>query len=191
MKNQLYRRILMRNSKPEIDGVKFIQNFTKMHPDQRGHFIEVFKKSKLEQYGLPEFKQINTSFSKKDVVRGLHYQTGDKAQGKLVQCLSGHIIDVVVDIDPNSRNYKRVEIYNLTPGQGAVYCPPNVAHGFWARQDSSILYACTEEYAPGSEGGINPLDRGLVLPWLNEQTQFIISAKDRALLPVGETPCPH
>ena len=171
----------MDNTQPQIDGVKFIPDFTKLFPDQRGHFMEIFKKSTLERLGLPEFKQVNTSFSKKNVIRGLHYQTGEQAQGKLVQCLSGHIIDVVVDIDPNSPTYKKVDVFRLIPGQGAVYAPPQMAHGFWAMEDSVLLYACTEEYAPGSEGGINPFDRDLELPWQDKQESFIISDKDRKL----------
>lgn len=151
--------------------------------------MEIFKESKLAELGLPKLKQVNTSFSKKNVVRGLHYQTGETAQGKLVQCLSGNIIDVVVDIDPASPTYKKVEVFRLIPGQGAVYAPPNVAHGFWALEDSVLLYACTEEYSPGSEGGINPFDRTLELPWLKEQEAFIISEKDRGLPTLEELNC--
>lgn len=164
-----------------IDGVKFIEKFTKKHPDQRGFFMEIFKDSRLKQLGLPSMKQINTSFSKKNVIRGLHFQTGEHAQGKLVQCLSGNILDVVVDINPDSPTFKKVNTFRLVPGQGAVYVPPHLAHGFWALEDSVLLYACTEEYAPGSEGGINPLDRKLDLPWLEKQESFIISEKDRKL----------
>lgn len=173
-------------NQPLIKGVKFIQNYTKKFPDERGFFMELVKDSNVKNLGIPELKQINTSFSKANVVRGLHFQRGDKAQGKLVQCLSGHILDVVVDIDPKSPTFRRVEVYDLKPGQGAVYAPPQAAHGFWAIQDSIVVYACTEEYAPNSEGGINPFDRSLELPWHKVQSSFIVSAKDRNSPYLGE-----
>lgn len=176
----------MENSETKIEGVKYIEKFNKKHPDQRGFFIEIFKNSKQREFDLPEFKQFNLSHSKKNVIRGLHFQKGDKAQGKLVQCPFGHILDVVVDIDPNSPTFRRVEVYNLTPGRGAVYLPPNVAHGFWALSDSTLVYACTEEYSPGCEGGINPNDPELDLPWLKEQESFLISSKDKVLPMLNE-----
>lgn len=171
----------MKNSETKIEGVKYIEDFNQIHPDQRGFFLEILKDSKLKQFGLPSFKQINLSSSKKNVIRGLHFQKDENAQGKLVQCISGHILDVVVDIDPNSPTYKRVEIYNLIPGRGAVYAPPSVAHGFWALAESDVAYGCTEEYNPDNEGGVNPNDKELDLPWFKVQESFLISPKDQKL----------
>jgi dTDP-4-dehydrorhamnose 3,5-epimerase len=158
--------------KYEIDGVELL-TLNKVIPDSRGFFMEVFKESTW-----PEIKQSNVSFSKAGVVRGLHYQKGEHAQGKIVQVLHGKIIDVILDIRVGSPTFGTLVAIELTPGNGVVKIHPDLAHGFWAVEDSTVMYHCTKEWAPSFEGCINPMSEGLETPWLHE-TNLIISDKDR------------
>lgn len=161
----------MKNFK--INGIEFLE-LNKVYPDNRGFFLEVFKNSTW-----PDMKQSNMSFSNKGVVRGLHYQVGEHAQQKIVQCVQGKILDVILDIRPSSPTFGMVETVELTPGNGAVSIHQDLAHGFWALEDSLVLYHCSKEYAPDFEGGINPNSKHIDLPWYNE-SDLIISDKDQS-----------
>lgn len=156
----------------KIDGVELF-TLNKAFHDNRGYFIEVFKESTWPNRPV----QSNASYSKRNVVRGLHYQLGEHAQEKWVQVLSGRIIDVILDIREGSPTFGTVDQIELTPGSGIVKIHKNLAHGFWALEESVILYHCSSEYKPSHEGGINPLSPGLDLPWLQEQ-DLIVSEKD-------------
>jgi dTDP-4-dehydrorhamnose 3,5-epimerase len=163
-----------------IADVVFIE--PKIFPDERGFFFESFKASDFEQAGLPSFfTQDNFSFSKKNVVRGLHYQKHPKAQGKLVSVLHGRIWDIAVDIRKDSATFLKYVAEVLDDQNHAMlYIPPGFAHGFAAISDDvHVLYKCTNEYDPQADSGIRWDDPDLTISWPVESP--IVSDKDRKL----------
>lgn len=166
----------------DIPGILILES-DKFH-DHRGYFIELFKESEFEKLGIPHhFPQINLSYSKKNVVRGLHYQTGEKAQGKLVHLVAGHVRDVFVDMRPDSSTYKKHASIDLKGEDNIfVYIPAGFAHGFSVLSDEAhFLYACTNEYTKSAEGGIRYDDPSLNIDWNVENP--VVSDKD-LLLPL-------
>ncbi len=163
-----------------MPGILIIES-DKFH-DNRGYFIELFKKSEFVSLGLPhDFPQMNLSYSKKDVVRGLHYQTGEKAQGKLVHLIAGHVRDVFVDMRQDSPTYKKHASIDLK-GEDSIfiYIPAGFAHGFSVLSDEAhFLYACTAEYTKSAESGIRFNDPTLNVEWGVENP--IVSEKDLQL----------
>ena len=150
---------------------------SKIYQDDRGYFLETYKKSEFENYIASEFKQDNYSFSRKGVIRGLHFQIGDTAQGKLVRVLNGGILDVAVDLRPESPSFrKHVAVILSSENHNALWIPPGFAHGFQALEDSLVQYKVTTEYAPGSEGGIIWNDPDLAIDWPIKDP--ILSEKD-------------
>lgn len=150
--------------------------------DDRGFFLEAFKASDFEQAGLPtRFVQDNFSLSKKDVIRGLHYQKRPKSQGKLVSVLKGSVWDIAVDIrrkSPTFLNWVAVELNDQN--HAMLYIPPGFAHGFSAlTEDVNLLYKCTQEYDPQADAGIRWDDPDIAIPWPVERP--ILSDKDRQL----------
>jgi len=123
-------------------------------PDDRGYFFESFKASDFEKANLPtHFVQDNFSFSKKDVIRGLHYQKNPKAQGKLVSVLKGSVWDVAVDIRRDSPTFKKGVAKELDDQNHLMlYIPPGFAHGFISLTEGvHLLYKCTNEYDQQAE----------------------------------------
>jgi dTDP-4-dehydrorhamnose 3,5-epimerase len=150
--------------------------------DLRGGFLETFKSSEFRKAGQPDtFLQDNLSWSKKDVIRGLHYQKTPKAQGKLVSVLKGRAWDVAVDIRPDSATYLKWVGIELDDAKHAMlYIPPGFAHGFLAlTEDVCFFYKCTEEYDQASEAGIRWNDPDIAIDW--PVTSPILSEKDRLL----------
>lgn len=150
----------------EIPEVLFVKS-DKFY-DDRGYFMELLKTSELKKLGLPEnFKQFNLSYSKKNVIRGLHYQHGEHAQGKLIYLVSGHVRDVFVDVRPDSPTYKKVAWLELTGDDNTfIYIPPGFAHGFSVlSEEAYFLYACTKEFTKEAEGGIRFNDPSLDIDW--------------------------
>lgn len=138
-----------------------------VYKDDRGYFIETYKESVFKDLGLPAFVQDNFSFSKKGVLRGLHYQLVPKEQGKLVRCLDGKIWDVAVDIRKNSSTFGKWQGVELSEGDGkAVFVPAGFAHGFVVLSEvARVLYKTTVEYAPDLERGIVWNDSDLNIVW--------------------------
>lgn len=151
--------------------------------DGRGFFMETYKKSDFVAAGInEEFKQDNHSFSSKGVLRGLHFQTGDSAQGKLVRVVKGAVWDVAVDLRPGSETFGEWYGIELTEENHTMfYVPPGFAHGFVTLQDNThFLYKCTEEYDPTADSGIIWNDEDLNIEWpLTEGLSF--SDKDLVL----------
>lgn len=156
-----------------------------IHPsifkDKRGYFLESYRKEEFEEKGIPEFVQDNQSFSSKGVLRGLHFQRAPHEQGKLVSVISGTVLDIVVDIRPDSPtlgdHYKCVlqgELRNM------LYVPPGFAHGFLALEDSLFSYKCSGYYHRPSEMGIKWDDPELRINW-NHGVAPIVSEKDAYL----------
>lgn len=171
---------------PEVVHIK-----PKIFTDERGFFLEVFKQSEFKSFGIKDpFIQGNLSFSKRDVLRGLHYQRLPKAQGKLVICLKGEIFDVAVDIRKGSPTFSRwVSAILSEKTRNMLWIPEGFAHGFLVLSDyAEVLYVVTgSEYAPQYEGGIIWKDPYIGINWpLEGIKEPILSPKDRVLPRLSE-----
>jgi len=156
-------------------------------PDDRGFFMETFKASDFDKAGLPtRYVQDNFSLSKKDVIRGLHYQKHPKAQGKLVSVLRGSVWDVAVDIRRQSSTFLKWVAAELNDQNHAMlYIPPGFAHGFAALTDEVyLLYKCTNEYDSQADAGIRWDDPAVAVAWPVDRP--ILSEKDRRLPLIGQ-----
>lgn len=149
--------------------------------DERGWFYEFYKEETFKKHKLQySFPQENQSFSKKGVVRGLHFQRSPYAQAKLVTVLTGKVLDVVVDLRPNSKNFKEVFYCTLdSRKRNMLMVPEGFAHGFAALEDSVFFYKCSNVYNKASESGIRWNDPELNIDWGVENP--IISMKDAEL----------
>jgi dTDP-4-dehydrorhamnose 3,5-epimerase len=149
--------------------------------DSRGYFFESYNSKLFKENGIEEdFIQDNQSFSSKGVIRGLHFQRDPFAQGKLVRVIKGAVLDVVVDIRPNSPTYGQWESFLLTEeNQKMVYLPPGFAHGFSTLESAIFAYKCTNSYSKVSEGGIIYNDSQLNIDWQVDNP--IVSEKDLEL----------
>ena len=149
-------------------------------PDQRGFFAELYKRTPFLAEGIPyDFVQVNLSYSRKGVVRGLHYQLKPYEQGKLVYVLEGKVVDVALDIRRGSPWYGKHVAVELEPGM-ALWVPPGFAHGFQALEDTLFLYLVTKEYNKESERCIKWNDPELGIKWpIQDEDKVIISEKDK------------
>lgn len=154
--------------------------------DERGYFFEVFQQDRYAAAGIPPLVQDNASLSKKNVIRGLHYQLPPHAQGKLVGVTRGCVWDVAVDIRVNSPTFGQWFGIELSAeNHKQLYIPPGFAHGFCVlSEEADFYYKCTDVYAPGSEGGIAWNDPALNIPWPVKQP--ILSPKDEIYSPLNE-----
>ncbi|GIV22725.1 MAG: dTDP-4-dehydrorhamnose 3,5-epimerase [Bacteroidia bacterium] len=156
------------------------------HRDNRGYFAELFRESEREVLGLPPFLQDNLSFSRKGVLRGLHFQRPPQAQAKLITAVYGTIQDVVVDLRPTSPTYKQwvdVQLSGDSERLTWVYVPVGFAHGFLVlSSEAVVVYRCSAYYAPHADGGIRWDDPELTIAWaLPSGEKPILSPKDAAL----------
>lgn len=153
--------------------------------DERGYFMESFNATSFQK-GLGQdihFVQDNQSFSSKGVLRGLHYQTGVHAQAKLVRVLQGEVLDVAVDIRPDSETYgKQISIVLSGENQKQFFVPRGFAHGFLVLSaTATFFYKCDNFYNKESEGGIRFNDATLNIDWKLDLDSLLISDKDQAL----------
>lgn len=153
--------------------------------DDRGYFMESFNENTFEK-GVGQkvkFVQDNQSFSSKGVLRGLHYQTGAHAQAKLVRVLQGKVLDVAVDIRPNSPTYgEHVSIELTAENQKQFFVPRGFAHGFLVLSETAtFFYKCDNFYNKESEGGILFNDPALNIDWQFDLSKCIVSEKDEIL----------
>lgn len=136
--------------------------------DGRGFFMETYKKSDFVKAGIKEeFMQDNHSFSSKGVLRGIHYQTGSSAQGKLVHVVKGAVWDVAVDLRPESDTFGLWYGIELTEdNHKMLYVPKGFGHGFITLKDNThFLYKCTYEYDPTCDSGIIWNDKDINIKW--------------------------
>lgn len=164
----------------DIRGLVIIQ--PRVFPDGRGYFKETFKQSDFEKNGVPtQFKQDNVSNSAKGVLRGLHFQKGIHAQGKLVQVLTGRVWDVAVDLRPDSPTFKKWFGIELSAENHTLfYIPPGFGHGFLALEDNTtFMYKCTQEYNKDAEGGVKWDDPNLGITW--PAMTYSVAEKDQKL----------
>jgi len=154
------------------------------YPDARGEFMETFKASSFnEAVGRKvDFVQDNQSISVHPfTVRGLHFQSPPYAQGKLVRCTQGEIIDIVVDIRKKSPWYgKSVSVILNPENKSQIWVPEGFLHGFATlRANTVVQYKCTDYFSPKSEGRVLWNDPDLVLDWGIKANAAILSESDQ------------
>jgi dTDP-4-dehydrorhamnose 3,5-epimerase len=156
-----------------------------VYGDERGFFLESYRRSALVELGIDdEFVQDNHSRSKRGIVRGMHFQSG---MAKLVRCVRGSIVDVLVDIRRGSPAFGQWEALTLDDvDHHQVYCPNGFAHGFCVLSEvADVVYKTSTYYDPQLEGGFafDDPDVGIVWP---EQIELIASQRDRGAPTLAE-----
>jgi dTDP-4-dehydrorhamnose 3,5-epimerase len=166
----------MKVTEIKLSGVLVLE--PKVFQDDRGYFLETWNRKRYEQAGIPgHFVQDNISFSKKGILRGLHFQY-PQSQGKLIQVLSGEVIDVVVDIRVGSPTYGQwIGEVISEANHRQIYVPPGFAHGYCVNSEAALFsYKCTDFYNPATEHGIIWNDPDIGIEWPVEQPA--LSPKD-------------
>lgn len=157
---------------------------TRVFPDSRGWFIESFNRDAVRSAGVDrDWIQDNVSFSGMGVIRGIHYQLD--GQAKLVRCLAGKIMDVIVDLREESPCKGQSFAYFLDGHEmDMLYVPPGFGHSFQALEDSIVTYKVDKPWNPELERGIRFNDENLEIPWRSFSVcEFVVSEKDRELPP--------
>jgi len=165
----------------EIPDVILIE--PQIFKDERGFFMEAYKESDFKRFGIEEdFVQDNHSKSKKNVLRGLHYQISPMEQAKLVRCIKGKVFDVAVDIRKDSPHYgKWVGEYLSYENKNLFFIPAGFAHGYLVLgEEAEIIYKVTKEYSPEHDRGIIWNDPNINVDWPIENTP-VLSKKDSKL----------
>lgn len=162
----------------DIPGISVIQPV--VFSDERGYFFESYQKEKyFNNIRVANFVQDNVSRSVRNTIRGLHFQVGEHAQGKLCQVLFGRVLDVAVDIRRGSPHFGKHVFFELSDeNKNQLYIPPGFAHGFCVLSEVAIFsYKCTRSYNKDSERTLLYSDPDLHIDWKIEQP--IVSDKDR------------
>lgn len=152
------------------------------YEDHRGSFMESFRADRFaELAGLEvHFVQENESRSRRNVVRGLHFQQAPYAQAKLVRVTSGRVWDVAVDLRPESATFGRWYGIELSAENGLqLFIPAGFAHGFVALSEDAVLqYKCDNYYHPEADAGIRWDDPSIAIAWPIEKDDAILSERD-------------
>ena len=153
--------------------------------DERGYFSETFNQKVFEEAvgSTVTFVQDNQSFSKKGVIRALHYQLGEYAQAKLVRVLQGEVLDIAVDLRPDSATFRQhVAVKLSAENKKQMFIPRGFAHGFITLSETvDFFYKCDNYYHPEAEAGIIYDDAELNIDWELEKSQHILAPKDALL----------
>lgn len=170
----------MRIQTTPIKGLCVVE--TDVFSDNRGFFMESYHRERYRDAGIvADFAQDNISFSRKGVVRGLHFQKYPFAQGKLVSVAAGSVFDVAVDIRVKSPTFGAwfgVELSAKNNKQ--FWIPEGFAHGFMALEDDTVfLYKCTNVYSATHDAGIAWNDPEIGIKWPIPETETIVSEKDQ------------
>ncbi len=170
----------------EIEGLIIIE--PKVWEDERGYFFESYQAERYKNMGIDvDFVQDNEALSGKGVLRGLHYQVPPFAQAKLVRVMKGSILDIAVDIRPDSETYGKycaVEINEENKRQ--FFIPAGFAHGYVCLSDEVVfIYKCSNYYSKEHEGGILYNDPTLNIEWTFPSEKCVISERDRNLPSFG------
>lgn len=186
---------------PDIKVIKFAR-----FADERGYFTESYntpqfldEKKIKDIFEKTPIAQINESYSKKNVVRGLHFQW-NPFMGKLVRTVSGRMVDIVLDIRLKSPTFGKAIMYDLPANSKMesntwIWVPPGFAHGNFFTEETIIEYLCTGVYSPGCEAGISPFsedidwslcDKKLLKEFKKLTYKAVISEKDQAGLSVKQ-----
>lgn len=153
----------------------------KVFGDHRGYFVETYNQKRFKELGLDyQFVQDNESFSKYGTLRGLHFQKGEFAQAKLVRVLQGKVLDVAVDLRPESSTYgKHVTVELSDENKRLFIVPRGFAHGFVVLSETALFsYKCDNFYTPSQEGGLAYNDPKIGINWIVPTEKLILSDKD-------------
>jgi len=165
----------------------------KIFGDDRGYFFESFRQDEFEkEIGKVSFVQENESKSTYGVLRGLHFQKPPYAQAKLVRCISGSILDVVVDLRKDSPTFKKSYTTELSgTNKLQLFIPRGFAHGFLVLSEEAIFsYKVDNIYAPNYDSGLRYDDPELLIDWKLPKESVKLSEKDRSLPLFSETDSP-
>ncbi len=163
----------------------------KLYGDHRGYFTETFRKDLFEQHiGPVNFIQDNESKSSFGVFRGLHYQTGEYVQAKLVRVLKGSVIDIIVDLRQDSPTYgQHLQVELSEENKRQLFVPRGFAHGFIVTSEEAVFsYKVDNTYSPAHEACICYSDPALQIALPLPSTQVILSDKDKLGLTFAEAP---
>ena len=170
----------MNISSTPLSGVAVIELERKQ--DDRGFFARTFDRTAFAEAGLePLVEQCNLSFNHRaGTLRGMHFQVAPATEAKLVRCTAGAVVDIIVDVRPDSATYLQHFSIELTAdNRRALYVPPMFAHGYQALTDGAeVTYQVSEAYTPGTERGLRHDDPALGLTW--PLPVSVISPKDAA-----------
>ena len=165
--------------KTNIDGLVIIE--PKVFTDPRGYFFESFSLREFEEkVRKVNFVQDNESMSSYGVMRGMHFQRPPFTQSKLVRCVKGRVLDVVVDIRKGSPTYGQHMAVELSEdNHRQFFVPRGFAHGFAVLSETAVFqYKCDNFYAPQADGGISIKDESLGIDWQIPTEKAILSEKD-------------
>ena len=177
----------MEAEKTKLEGCVILT--PRVFADHRGYFFESYNRRLMDDLiGPVDFVQDNQSKSSYGVVRGLHFQRGEHAQAKLVRVIEGTVLDVAVDINPESPTYgQHVAVELSAENKKQFYIPRGYAHGFAVLSETAVFsYKCDNFYAPEADAGILWNDPALAIDWQIETAQAIISDKDQNLPTLAE-----
>lgn len=173
----------MKVEETHLEGCYIIS--PKIFRDDRGYFFESFNKEAFQNLTgtSVNFVQDNQSKSSKGVLRGLHFQDKPHEQAKLVSVISGSVLDVCVDIRPDSKTFgKHFSIVLDSVEKKQLFIPRGFAHGFLVLEDDTIFtYKCDNYYNKSSERGIIFNDKTLNIDWQHNTNHLILSEKDKEL----------
>jgi dTDP-4-dehydrorhamnose 3,5-epimerase len=181
-----YLKPAMQRIETAIPGLVIFE--PRVFGDARGFFMETWNQARYAEAGLAEtFVQDNLSFSRRGILRGLHFQNPN-AQGKLVYVLQGEVFDVAVDIRRGSPTFgQSVSVILSADNKRQFYIPPGFAHGFVVTSETALFaYKCTTFYAPNNEGSVLWNDPDLCIAW--PLTDVELSDKDRAGIRLADYP---
>lgn len=163
----------------ELEGCRLIKN--SIFIDNRGTFKKIMPVE--NERIVDEFPIHQVNISNNDsagTIRGLHYQIEPFLEAKLITCIKGFVLDVLLDMRPNSSTFGKYAYYKLFPGSESLLVPPLVAHGFQTLvDDTTLLYLHSNHYSPDASSGVNPIDPFLGIEWPLPITS--ISESDRNL----------
>ena len=168
--------------KTTLDGLVVLK--PTIFKDNRGYFMESYNQKNINKLvGNVNFVQDNESESSRGILRGLHFQKPPYAQAKLVRCLKGSVLDVVLDLRKDSKTYGIFETILLTEeNKKQLFIPKGFAHGFVVLSETAIFsYKVDNYYNPDSESGVLWNDLALNIDWKINKKEIIVSEKDKSL----------
>lgn len=171
----------------KLDGLYIIKPV--VYSDERGYFFESYRDDIFKKkIGNINFIQENESYSTKGILRGLHFQTEPYAQAKLVRCIKGKVLDVVVDIREKSKTFGKYKSFLLSEhNKLQLFIPKGFAHGFIVLSNEAIFsYKVDNLYHPENDSGILWCDKDLNIDWVLEKKDIIVSQKDSKLKSLRE-----
>ncbi|MCI0920638.1 dTDP-4-dehydrorhamnose 3,5-epimerase [Sphingobacterium rhinopitheci] len=170
----------MKITETKIKGCYIVE--PNKYGDSRGYFFESFNANTFNKLigDNITFVQDNQSYSTKGVLRGLHAQSGEYAQAKLVRVLDGEVLDIAVDVRPGSATYGEHVAVKLSAANNLqLFIPRGFLHGFVVlSEEATFFYKCDNYYNKDAECGVDPLDAELAIDWEMPSAQLILSEKD-------------